>query len=53
MPVGLGALAQLAQEPGLADPGIARDGQAGETTLVERAERPPELLELGLPSDER
>ena len=52
-PLRLGPLAQLAQEPGLADPRVAGDGQAREAILVERAERLPELIELGLPPDER
>jgi hypothetical protein len=52
VPLPLGPLAQLAQEPRLADPGVAGDGQAGESAVVERVQRLPELLELGLPSDE-
>ena len=53
VPLRLGPLAQLAQEAGLADPGVAGDGEAGEAILVEGAERLPELIELGLPPDQR
>ena len=53
VPLRLGPLAQLAQEAGLADPRVAGDGQAREAILVERAERLPELIELGLPPDQR
>ena len=49
----LGPLAQLAQEPRLADPRVAGDGQARQAILLEGAERLPELLELGLPPDQR
>ena len=52
VPLLLGPLAQLAQEPGLADPRVAGDGQAGEAVVVERVKRRSELLELGLPADE-
>ena len=52
-PLRLGPLAQLAQEAGLADPGVAGEGQAREAILVEGAEGHPELIELGLPPDQR
>jgi hypothetical protein len=49
----LGPFAQLAQQTRLADPRVAGDGQAREAVVVQRAERLPELIELGLPPDER
>ena len=49
----LGPLAQLAEQARLADPRVAGDGEAREAILVERAERLPELIELGLPPDQR
>jgi hypothetical protein len=49
----LGPFAQLAQQARLADPRVAGDGQAREAVVVQRAERLPELIELGLPPDER
>jgi len=52
-PLRLGPVAQLAQEAGLADPGVPGDGEAREAILVEGAERLPELIELGLPPDQR
>jgi hypothetical protein len=49
----LGAVAQLAQQAGLADPGVAGDGHAPEAILTEGAERLPELGELGLSPHQR
>ncbi len=53
MALRLGQLAQLAQEARLADARVAGHGQARQAILREGAERLPELLELGLPADQR
>jgi hypothetical protein len=49
----LGPVAQLAQEPRLADPGVAGDREAGEPLVLERVQSRAELLELGVAPDER
>jgi hypothetical protein len=53
VPALLGPVAQLAQEPRLADPGVAGDGEAGEPVVLEGVERRAELPELGVAPDER
>ncbi len=45
-PSALGPQAELPEEPGLPDPGLALDGQAGRAALPERGQHRIELFQL-------
>ena len=47
----LGPATQLGQQPGLADPGLAFDGDAGVPAALQIVERLPEPFELRLSPD--
>jgi hypothetical protein len=49
----LGAPAQLGEQPRLADPGLALQGHAGRHPVIQRIQRRPEPLELGIAPDGR
>ena len=53
VPRGAGASAELAQQAGLADPGVAADQDQPASGVVGHADGIEELLELTTPADER
>ena len=49
----LGAPAQLREQAGLSDPGLALDDDAGRVSSAQAVEGHVELQELGSPTDDR